>query len=294
MSVSAAQVKALREATGAGMMDCKKALTETNGDFEEAKTYLKKKGIADSAKRAGRTASEGKVVIAEAADGRACVVVEINCETDFVARNDEFGAFAEEVAAKALSTGAGSVDELLAADWDGQSVELRMQVVSGKIGEKIDVSNVGWGRIPDGKVGGFGTYLHDGGRIGVVVTLTAASEADAAAESFQQLGRDLAMHVAASSPVVVNSDELDETMVAKEKEIFLAQAENSGKPADIREKMVLGRLAKWKKEISLLDQPFVKNPDLTVAKHVAEISKSLSGKADVVSFVRFRVGERPE
>lgn len=291
MSVTAAQVKALRQATGAGMMDCKKALIECDGDLEEAKTYLKKKGIADSKKRAGRTASEGTVVVHIADGGTRALVLEVNSETDFVARNDEFVAFAKSLAKLAAETRCSTVTDLLGSTWDGGiQVSERVSEQSGKTGEKLVARRLSWADLGD-KPGAIGNYIHDG-KIGVIVALAAADKADTEIEAFNNMARDLAMHIAASDPAVVSSDQLDPAIVAKEKEIFMAQAEATGKPPEIAEKIVMGRLNKWKKEIALLNQPFVKNTDLTVEKHIAAVSKeALSGLAAVVGFARLRVGE---
>lgn len=290
MSVTAAQVKALRQATGAGMMDCKKALIECDGDIEEAKTYLKKKGIADSKKRAGRTASEGTVVVHIADEGTRALVLEVNSETDFVARNDEFVGFAKDLAKLAADSKCNTVPDLLGSSWDGIAVSERVSVQSGKTGEKLVVRRLSWVDLGD-KPGFIGHYIHDG-KIGVIVALAAADSDDTENEAFQAMAKDLAMHIAASDPAVVSSDQLDPDVVAKEKEIFMAQAEATGKPPEIAEKIVMGRLNKWKKEIALLNQPFVKNTDLSVEKHVAAVSKeALSGPAAVVSFARLRVGE---
>ncbi|MCA9563377.1 MAG: elongation factor Ts [Myxococcales bacterium] len=294
MSVQASQVKALREATGAGMMDCKKALVETNGDFEEAKIYLQKKGIADSKKRSAKSASEGRCVTFISSDNRHGLLLEVNCETDFVARNEDFGSFVEGLAELAHKTNAASVGDLLAADWDGEKVETKVQEQSGKTGEKLVVRRLARLDVPEGKSGYLADYIHDGGKIGVLVALNLASDADASSDAVGTLTRDIAMHVAATDPTVVSGDDLDPDAVAREKAILVAQAAESGKPADIVEKMVVGRLNKWKKEVALLSQPFVKDQDVTVEKHVAAVSKSLSGAAGVRGFVRFLLGDGVE
>ncbi len=290
MGISAAQVKELRQATGAGMMDCKKALVECNGDLEEAKTFLKKKGIADSAKRAGRTASEGTIVAKLTEDGSRALLLEVNCETDFVARNDDFVGFATSLADFAVQSGANTIGDLLGSDWNGVAVDEQVKERSGVIGEKLVVRRLAWVGLGD-KPGTIGSYIHDG-KIGVLVALSAASDADAGNDALATLAKDVSMHVAATDPMVVSADEIDPAIVAKEKEIFLHQAAESGKPPEIAEKIVTGRLNKWKKEVALLNQPFVKAPDFTVEKHVAAVSKeSLSGSAAVLAFARFRLGE---
>lgn len=289
MSITAAQVKALRQATGAGMMDCKKALVKCDGDLEEAATYLKKKGIADSQKRADRTASEGTIV-ARVLEGGTAVLLEVNCETDFVARNDDFVGFVNGLCDHAIALGANTVGDLLGSDWDGVQTSERVLEQSGKIGEKIVVANLEWISL-GGKPGTIGTYIHDGGKIGTVVAVAAASADDVQVDAFGALAKDLSMHVAASDPAALSSDDLDPAVVAKEHEIFLARTIEEGKPEEIAKKIVMGRMAKWKKEVVLLDQPFVKEPKVSVANHVKAVSKEhFSGAATVVAFARLRLG----
>ena len=291
MTISAKLVKSLREATGAGMMDCKKALQSCDGDFEQAKLHLQKKGIADSKKRAGRSANEGLVIAKVLEGGREGLLIEVNSETDFVARTDGFQAFANALADLAGNTKAQSVSTLMEQDWDGTPTQERLLEQSGKTGEKLAARRLNWVGVPDGSAGMVGQYIHDGGKIGVIIALTTASEADIEADALQRLAKDLAMHVAASDPVVVSADDLDASLVARQTEIFEAQALDSGKPANIAEKIVMGRLNKWKGEITLLAQPYVKDPDVKVDKHIGRVSKELSGPAKVVSFVRYRLGE---
>ena len=201
MSVTAAQVKALRQATGAGMMDCKKALIECDCDIEEAKTYLKKKGIADSQKRAGRTASEGTIVAHITDGGKRALLLELNSETDFVARNEEFVAFAKNLASLAAETHCNSVADLLGSSWDGVQVAERVSEQSGKTGEKLVVRRLSWVDLGD-KPGVIGRYIHDG-KIGVVVAISVADEADTKVDALKALAKDLSMHVAATDPVSV-------------------------------------------------------------------------------------------
>jgi elongation factor Ts len=269
MSISAAQVKELRERTGAGMMECKKALVETDGDIDAAIEHLRKSGLAKADKKAGRVAAEGAIVHAESG-GRA-VLVEINCETDFVAKDDNFRAFAEEVAALALD--ATDVDGINAATMtSGDTVDVARQQLVAKIGENVQVRRLAKLSADEGAVG---TYIH-GGRIGVMVALKGGDE---------DLARDIAMHVAALNPAFRDSADVPEEVLAKEKEILVAQAADSGKPPEIVEKMVTGRLNKRLAEITLTGQPFVKDGDVTVGKLLK------SRGADVVDFVRLEVGE---
>ncbi|MCC5864034.1 MAG: elongation factor Ts [Wenzhouxiangella sp.] len=269
MSITAAQVKELRERTGAGMMECKKALVETGGDMEAAVEHLRKSGLAKADKKAGRVAADGAVV--HAAEGSRAVLVEINCETDFVAKDDNFRRFAEEVGNLAL--GAADVDALNSARMaSGDSVEEARQQLVAKIGENVQVRRLSHLDAGDGVVG---AYIH-GGRIGVMVALSGGDE---------ELARDIAMHVAALNPAFRDAADVPKEVLAKEKEILVAQAADSGKPADIIEKMVSGRLNKHLAEITLTGQPFVKDGDITVGKLLS------SRSAQVISFVRLEVGE---
>jgi elongation factor Ts len=269
MSITAAQVKELRERTGAGMMECKKALVETGGDMDAAIEHLRKSGLAKADKKAGRVAAEGTVV--HASDGSHAVLVEINCETDFVAKDDNFRNFAEEVATLAL--GAKDVDGVNAATMaSGETVENSRQQLVAKIGENVQVRRLAHLDAGDGVVG---TYIH-GGRIGVMVALSGGDE---------ELAKDIAMHVAALNPAFRDVADVPADVMAKEKEILVAQAADSGKPADIIEKMVSGRLKKHLAEITLTGQPFVKDGDVTVGKLLESKSASVS------AFVRLEVGE---
>lgn len=275
MAVTADMVKELRERTGLGMMECKKALVETDGDIELAIENLRKSGQAKAAKKAGRTAAEGVVVAKVSGDGKTGILVEVNSETDFVARDSNFTAFANQVAERVLSSGETDVAKLLASAYeDGAAitVEEARQALVQKIGENIQVRRAYKVTAPEGVVG---SYVH-GGKIGVLTVLKGGSE---------DLGKDVSMHIAASNPLVVTSDQVDQATLDKEREIYTAQAADSGKPADIVAKMVEGRISKFLKEVSLVDQPFVKDPETTVGKLVQKAG------ATVVSFVRIEVGE---
>ncbi len=269
MAVTAAQVKELRERTGAGMMECKKALVETDGDMDAAIELMRKSGLAKADKKAGRVAAEGKIAEAQA-DGKA-VLVEINSETDFVAKDESFNGFAGQVAAAALTLGSDDVEALKAADVGGQSVEEARQALVAKIGENIQVRRMASVET-DGVIG---SYVH-GGRIGVLVELDGGDE---------ELAKDLAMHVAALNPAYATVDDIPADVVAKEKEILVAQAADSGKPAEIIEKMVEGRLRKFLAEITLVGQPFVKDGDVTVGKLLEQKGATVKG------FTRLAVGE---
>ncbi|MGI9311424.1 MAG: translation elongation factor Ts [bacterium] len=281
MAISAAQIKELRARTGAGMMDCKAALGETGGDLDAAIEALRKKGVATAEKKAGRIAAEG--VIALAGDARAAALVEVNCETDFVAKDASFTRYADAVAAAILAARPADSSALGAVALDGGTVEQARQELIAKIGENIGVRRFALLEA-DGDAARVGAYLH-GARIGVLVELHGLSLAPDDADAHEQLGRDLAMHIAASRPLCIGEDDMPAQMLAKEREIFLAQAADSGKPPQIAEKMVAGRMKKFLKENTLLGQPFVKNPEQSVQQLIAAAS------AQVARMVRFEVGE---
>ena len=271
MAVTAAMVKELRDRTGAGMMECKRALVETSGDMDAAVDYLRKSGLAQADKKASRVAAEGKVALSLSADGKQAVMVEVNCETDFVAKDANFNAFADAVAANALSENPADVDALLGTRIGDETVEQARQALVNKIGENIQVR-----RLAQVSTNGtIGAYVH-GGKIGVLVDLDGGDET---------LARDLAMHIAALNPEFVSDEDVPAEILAREKDILVAQAESSGKPAEIIEKMVTGRLRKHLAGITLLGQTFVKDGDLTVGKLIDQNNASVNG------FVRLAVGE---
>lgn len=276
--ISAQLVKELRERSGAGMMECKKALTETNGDLDLAFESLRKSGAAKAARKASRIAADGAIVIRASADGKKALMLEVNSETDFVAKDENFRAFAEACAATLLARAPTDIDALmgLPLEGGGGTVEEARLALVAKVGENIQIRRF----ITMETSGVLGTYQH-GSRIGVLV----AMEGGAATGEGVALARDLAMHIAASRPVCVDSSGVPAELLAKEKEIFTAQAQESGKPANIIEKMVAGRLEKYLKEVTLLGQPFVKDPDTTVEKLLAQ------HKAKVAGFQRYEVGE---
>ena len=273
MVVTAALVKELRERTAAGMMECKRALVETGGNMEAAIEHLRKTGLAKADKKAGRVAAEGCIVCAVSERHGRAVLVEVNCETDFVAKDSGFLEFATAVGEAALASDQTDVATILSqTGGDGVPLEDTRLALISKIGENIQVRRAAAAGTGSGPLG---TYVH-GGRIGVAVEMSGGSG---------KLARDIAMHVAASRPSYVSADQVPEEELAKEKEILAAQARDSGKPEDIIEKMVAGRLRKHLNEITLLGQPFIKNPDQTVAQLLKE------GGAAVSSFVRLEVGE---
>ena len=271
MSVTADTVRQLRERTGAGMMECKKALVETAGNLDAAAELMRKQGLAKADKKATRVAAEGVISIERAADGQTAAMVEVNCETDFVAREHDFRGFAADVARSAVAAKPSDLDALVAVKLDnGESIDERRRALVAKIGEKISVRRF---TLASG-AGPLGTYLH-GTRIGVLVRLEGGSP---------ELARDLAMHVAASNPRYISGADVPAAEVAKEREILTEQAQKEGKSPEIAAKMVEGRLRKSLAEITLLGQPFVKDPDQTVEKLLK------SAGASVREFQRFEVG----
>ncbi|HCW9301379.1 TPA: elongation factor Ts [Staphylococcus aureus] len=276
-TISAKLVKELREKTGAGMMDCKKALTETDGDIDKAIDYLREKGIAKAAKKADRIAAEGLVHVET--KGNDAVIVEINSETDFVARNEGFQELVKEIANQVLDTKAETVEALMETTLpNGKSVDERIKEAISTIGEKLSVRRFAIRTKTDNDA--FGAYLHMGGRIGVLTVVEGSTDEEPA--------RDVAMHIAAINPKYVSSEQVSEEEINHEREVLKQQALNEGKPENIVEKMVEGRLRKYLQEICAVDQDFVKNPDVTVEAFL----KTKGGK--LVDFVRYEVGEGME
>jgi elongation factor Ts len=271
MNITADAVKQLRERTGAGMMECKKALVETKGDLDAAADLMRKQGLAKADKKASRVAAEGVVVVEKSSDAHTAAMVEINCETDFVAREQDFRGFAQAVAARALATRPASLEALLEAKLEGgESIEERRRTLIAKIGENISVRRFVVLTSPDH----LGAYVH-GARIGALVAVKGGEA---------PLAHDLAMHVAASNPKYLSQAQVPADVVAKERDILTEQAQGEGKPPEIVAKMVEGRLRKSLGEITLAGQPFVKDPDVT-------IEKLLKGaKAEVTAYERFEVG----
>jgi len=274
MSVTASMVKELRERTGAGMMDCKKALQEAQGDMEAAITAMRKSGQAKAAKRAGKIAAEGVIVIRMSSDSKKAFIMELNCETDFVARDTNFKEFATALALRGLDTEAADSQTLMespVSDGKEQTLEQLRQELVVKIGENIQLRRVA--SITSSGI--VGSYKH-GDRIGVIIGLD---------RNDPELAKDIAMHIAAANPQAVDADSVPTDVIEKEREIFSAQAKETGKPDNIIEKMVTGRIAKFLKEICLVDQAFVKDPDQTVRDLLKAKNTNVTG------FVRFEVGE---
>ncbi len=273
MAITAALVKELRERSGAGMMECKKALVETDGDIEAAIELMRKSGQAKADKKAGRVAAEGLIAIKTTDDAKAVAIAEVNCETDFVAKEAAFIEFVDNVAARVLSDKPGSVEALSAMPVTdgGSSIDETRKELINKIGENMSVRR--FERID--AVGNVSSYKH-GVRIAVVVDIENGDD---------ELGKDIAMHIAASRPSCISEQDVDQALLQKERDIFVAQAAESGKPENIIEKMVEGRIKKYLKEITLMGQPFVKDPDQTIE----QLLKSKG--ATIHSFVRYEVGE---
>ena len=274
MAITATEVKALRERTGAGMMECKKALTETGGNLDEAIALLRKKGAASAEKKSGRIAAEGVVELCLDEEDSSAVLVEVNCETDFVAKDDSFKGFAKAISGALLRDRPGSVEDAAQLELSsGQTVEAARQELIAKIGENISLRRF---ELIEGEAGTLAGYVH-GSRIGVLVQLDASEKGG--------VGRDIAMHVAASRPVCIDENAMPADVLQRERDIYSAQAAESGKPAEIVEKMVSGRINKFLKENTLVGQAFVKNPDQTVGQLLS------ANGTRVLSMHRFEVGE---
>jgi len=280
--ISAKLVKELRDKTNAGMADCKKALEQSDGDIEKAIEYLRKQGAAAAAKRADREAKEGAVVIASTPDNKLAVMVEVNCETDFVARNEGFLNFANAVAKAALNAKAATLDALLkvtlGSEFDNLPVSQAVEIMTGKLGEKIAVSRVSLIESTDGVIV---SYVHPGAKLASLVHLTGVNG------NISTIGKDIAMQVAAAAPIALTRAEVPKEKIEKEAEILREQAKNEGKPAQVIERIVNGRLEKYYQEVVLLDQPFIKDG----GKSVAELLKE-AGSVEVKGFARFQLGEK--
>ena len=296
MAVTAAMVKELREMTGAGMMDCKKALTATDGDMDKAIEFLREKGLAGAQKKAGRIAAEGIVDTLVAEDGKSAVIVEVNAETDFVAKNEKFRDYVKEVAKQALTTSAADMDAFFAEPWIGDSsltVKEQLSSMISIIGENMNIRRFKQVKEENGVIV---SYIHAGGKIGVLVDVVS----DVVNDEVKEMAKNVAMQVAALKPLYTNSSEVDADYIAKEKEILLAQIKNDPKEAQKPEKviqgMIQGRINKELKEIVLLDQTYVKAEDgkQSVGKYVEEVAKKNGAKITVKSFVRFETGEGME
>ncbi|PRR80260.1 Elongation factor Ts [Clostridium liquoris] len=285
--ITAQMVKDLRERTGAGMMDCKKALSETNGDVEKAIELLREKGLAAAAKKAGRIASEGLVKTYISEDKKSGSIVEVNCETDFVAANDDFKTLVANVAKMAATTTEttteGFIEEKYITD-ENISIKDAVTALIAKLGENMSVRRFSNFTVENGVVE---SYIHGGGRIGVLVKIECEKES----EVLSEVAKDIAMQVAATNPLCLNRDEIDTDALNKEKEIYRVQALNEGKPEKIVDKIVEGRIQKYYKENCLIEQVWVKNSDLTITKYLQEKSKEVGAEIKVTGYVRYERGE---
>lgn len=285
MNITASMVKELREKTAAGMLDCKKALAEAEGNMDRAIDLLREKGLAKAAKKSDRIAAEGLVGVTVSEDGKKAAMVEVNSETDFVAKNEEFIGFVDNIAKIALENNPSNLDELLASSYENEgTVKDALNAKIARIGEnmsirRFSVLSVDSGRIAD--------YVHGAGKIAVLVKMQASNDS----EKLETLGKDIAMQMAAMNPKYISRDDVDPEYIAHEKEILIQQALNEGKPQNIVEKMVEGRLQKQLKEVCLLDQTFVKDSDKTVQDVVNDVSKEIGSEIKLTDVVRFEVGE---
>ncbi|MCY6958267.1 translation elongation factor Ts [Clostridium brassicae] len=285
--ISAKMVKDLREKTGAGMMDCKKTLTEANGDMEKAIELLREKGLASAAKKAGRIAAEGIVATYISEDSKVGVALEVNCETDFVAVNESFVEFSNNVAKQIANSDVADVEALLDSKYMSEEKTVRETLTEliAKIGENMNIRRFEKVSVNNGTIN---SYIHAGGKIGVLVALNCEKENN---EVLAPLAKDLAMQVAAVNPLFLDETSVDEEALNKEREIYRVQALNEGKPEKIVEKMVEGRVKKYLKEVCLVDQIWVKNGDYTISKLLAEKSKEVGSPITISKFVRFEKGE---
>ncbi|MFP4657832.1 MAG: translation elongation factor Ts [Desulfonatronovibrionaceae bacterium] len=280
MAVSASMVKALREKTGAGMMDCKKALEDTGGDEEKAVSWLREKGLAKAQKKAGRSTSEGLIAFAGSEDGKSGALFELKCETDFVAKNENFSALAREVAGQVLSSGSEELDP---------SVEEKIKELVGVLGENMQPGRSRYLRVQGEGV--VGSYIHANGKIGAMVELRAKKPESGKKSEVRELAKDLCMQIAAVSPVCINPEDLPQDLLDKEKEIYMHQAEQEGKPEHIAAKIVEGRINKYYKEVCLIKQPFIKDDSKSIEDLLREVGQAVDDELDIGSFVRLGLGE---
>lgn len=286
--ITAALVKELREMTGAGMMECKKALTEAEGDIDKAVDVLRTHGLAAAAKKAGRATNEGMVMALVSEDGQAGALVELNCETDFVGMNEKFHAYAEKIAAAVIANKPADMDALKASEIEGEKVEDVVTDAIHTLGENVQLARFAYAGQPEGAVA---SYIHGGGKIGVLVEFKLGDTSFATNEDFKKYGRDIAMQVAAASPVAATRESVDPAIIEHEMSIYKAQAAESGKPENIQEKIATGRMEKFYKESCLTEQAFVKDPDQSVNQYTAAVAKQLGTTIEIVDFTRFMLGE---
>jgi elongation factor Ts len=286
--ITASLVKELREITGAGMMECKKALTEAEADIEKAIDVLRTRGLAAVAKKAGRATNEGLAVALLSDDAKAAALIELNCETDFVSRNELFGSYAAKVARAVLVNDPADIDALKASSVDGETVEALLTEAIHTIGENIQIARFVRRTVETGAIS---SYIHGGGRLGVLVCFALGNDASAAADAFKVLAKDVAMQVAAANPGAVTRDGFSAEVIEHEMSIYKAKAAESGKPENIQEKIAEGNLRKFYQENTLVEQAFVKDPDKSIQEVVSTVAKAIGDSIEIIGFDRFEVGQ---
>lgn len=290
MAISASLVKELREKTNAGMMDCKRALTETNGDLDAAIKLLREKGIAKAAKKADREAKEGVVTSVIADDRRSGILVEVNCETDFVAKNESFQNFVNEIACLLANSSATSLEQALEVATDEGTVGDKVKAKVLEVGENLILSNFARLSLAENQAGIIASYIHLGGKVGVLTQLSCANAATAENASFTQLANDLNLHIAFSNPQGMTRNDIDGSVIEGEREVYAAQLRNEGKPDNIIDKIVEGKINKFYNQIVLLEQAFVKDSDHSVENYIKEQGKQIGDQLELQQFVRFAIG----
>jgi elongation factor Ts len=287
MAVTPAMIKELRESTNAGMMDCKKALTESNGDMQGAVEWLRKKGLSKAAKVAGKIAAEGLISVFVSPENHKATIVEVNSETDFVAKNENFTGFVDKMTNIIYSSSISTIDQLKTGEFDGKTYETHIAEATAKVGEKIDVRRFTTFDAPEsGMVNG---YTHSNGQMGAIVCVETDSKATA--DAIKDLVKDIAMHATAMNPLYLNESEIPQEILDTEADVAKAQLEKEGKPEAMWDKILPGKLKKYAKDNSLVDQPFVKDDKVTVAQALDAAAKTVNGKAKILGFARFQVGE---
>jgi len=285
VAISAQVVKELREKTGAGFMDCKKALEKTNGDFGEAIKYLKEKGLADAQKRSGREAKEGLIAIRTSKDQNEILMVEINCETDFVSRTEKFKSFVEEAASTILEKGIASIDEI------DSEIDTKVKEAAGSFGENVVIKRIVRFKKSDPEKSYFQSYIHLNGKVGVIVEIIVDPSELKDNEKFLDFAKDVSLQIASMNPVSISRNDIPEDILKEQKEIFAKQAKDSGKPDKIIDKIVEGRLNKFFAENCLLEQKYVKDSNITIQEYKERVEKDLNCKIEIKRFARFKLGE---
>jgi elongation factor Ts len=287
--ITATLVNELRKKTNVGMMECKKALTETNGDIDAAVTYLRERGMMKAAAKADREATEGIIAARLSSDGKTGILLEVNCETDFVSRNESYVKFVDQIADTLAASSAKTLEEALAEKIEGLAVEDFVKAKTLELGENIRLRKFERFDLQDG--GAIAQYIHMGGKVGVLLEVSASSGETAVKDGFRDLVKDITLHIAAAAPKGLSRDEISEEQIEAEKNIYRAQLAAEGKPAEMIEKIVMGKISKFFSEAVLLEQAFVKDPETTIKKLVEQSGKDLGDTLVVKRFVRFGLGE---